>query len=90
MPILQPEKPRKFEYKPRFYDSNKEELEQLRAKYGKKEGEAYKRRIDIRAAMEEHRNQRLKKPFPILKIMLYILLSVGLVYLLLRVVETWV
>ncbi len=34
MAFFSPKKPRKFEYKPRFYDPKKEELEQLKAKYG--------------------------------------------------------
>ena len=48
MAFFSPKKPRKFEYKPRFYDPKKEELEQLKAKYGPIEGESFKRRINFR------------------------------------------
>ena len=41
MSLFQTRKPRQFEYKPRFYDPQKEELERLKAKYGDVEGMEY-------------------------------------------------
>jgi len=53
-------KPRQFEYKPRFYDPKKEELENLKKKYGQIEGESYSRRINFRNAMQEKKDEKMK------------------------------
>ncbi|MDR1724844.1 MAG: hypothetical protein LBR28_00415 [Bacteroidales bacterium] len=82
-------KPRRFEYKPRFYDPNKEELEQLKAKYGPIEGEKYKRRIDFRSAMKEKKKEKMAKPISILKMLLYAFIAIAMIYVLLTFVETW-
>ncbi len=89
MALFQTRKPRRFEYKPRFYDPDKEQLEQLKAKYGDLEGESYKRRIDFRAAMKDKKDEKLGKPVSILRILLIASVLVGLLYFLLYVVETW-
>lgn len=80
-------KPRRFEYKPRFYDKKKEELEALKSKYGEIEGESYKRRIDFRQAMKEKKNEKLGKPIPATKIILIISLLMLALYLLLTYIE---
>lgn len=56
MAFFKTRKPRQFEYKPRFYNPQKEELENLKKKYGEVEGESYNRRINFRAAMNEKKN----------------------------------
>lgn len=89
MSIFQTRKPRRFEYKPRFYDPDKEELERLKAKYGQSEGESYKRRIDFRSAMKEKKDEKLGKPVSALKIILIASIVAGLLYFLLFIVETW-
>ncbi|MDR1005538.1 MAG: hypothetical protein LBL74_01555 [Bacteroidales bacterium] len=89
MRFLKINKPRQFEYKPRFYDPKKEELEQLKAKYGPIDGERYKRRIDFRSAMNEKKEEKLSKPFSMLKILIYAVVAVGLIYFLLYFVERW-
>lgn len=82
-------KPRQFEYKPRFYDPKKEELEQLKAKYGDKEGESYDRRINFRKAFEDKKKEKLGKPISIGKILLFATLAIALLYVLLTIVEHW-
>ncbi|MDR0789200.1 MAG: hypothetical protein LBO06_00235 [Bacteroidales bacterium] len=89
MRFLKINKPRQFEYKPRFYDPQKEELEQLKAKYGPIEGESYKRRIDFRSAMKEKKEEKVSKPVPFMKILVFACLAVGLLYILLYFVEKW-
>ncbi len=89
MSLFETRKPRRFEYKPRFYDPDKEELERLKAKYGDTEGESYKRRIDFRSAMKEKKNEKLGKPVSAMKILLIATIIVALLYFLLFVVETW-
>lgn len=89
MSIFQTRKPRRFEYKPRFYDPDKEELERLKAKYGQSEGESYKRRIDFRSAMKEKKDEKLGKPISALRIILIASIVAGLLYFLLFIVETW-
>lgn len=87
--LFQTRKPRQFEYKPRFYNPDKEELEKLIAKYGDTEGEAYKRRIDFRSAMKAKKNDKIGKPVSVFRIMLIATVLVGLLYFLLYVVEKW-
>lgn len=82
-------KPRKFEYKPRFYDPQKEELERLKKKYGPIDGESYNRRINFRAAMQDKKDEKMKLPIPASKIILYTSLAMILVYLLLTFIEKW-
>ncbi|MDD2530810.1 MAG: hypothetical protein PHN41_06220 [Bacteroidales bacterium] len=89
MAFFNPKKPRKFEYKPRFYDPKKEELEQLKAKYGPIEGESYKRRINFRQAMQEKKDEKINKPIPILRIILIASLLMIALYFLLTFVEKW-
>lgn len=89
MSLFETRKPRQFQYKPRFYDPNKEELERLKAKYGDNEGEAYKRRIDFRSAMKAQKDKKIGKPASALRIMLIAVLIVGLLYFLLYIVEQW-
>lgn len=81
-------KPRQFTYKPHFYDPDKEELEQLKAKYGPI-GETYKRKIDFRAAMNEKKEKKIDKPFPISKILLFACAIVAILYFLILIVEKW-
>ncbi|MBP3254099.1 MAG: hypothetical protein J6M30_06295 [Bacteroidales bacterium] len=81
-------KPRQFNYKPRFYDPKKDELEQLKAKYGPI-GDKYKRKIDFRAAMNKKKEEKLSKPFPVTKILLFACVVVMLVYVLIYFVEKW-
>lgn len=81
-------KPRQFNYKPRFYDPQKDELEQLKAKYGPI-GETYNRKISFRKAMEEKKEKKISKPFPMTKILLFACLVVALIYFLITFVEKW-
>ncbi|MGP1514940.1 MAG: hypothetical protein ACTTJH_03175 [Bacteroidales bacterium] len=81
-------KPRQFNYKPRFYDAKKDELEQMKAKYGPI-GESYNRKISFRKAMEEKKEKKISKPFPVTKILLFACLIVFLIYLLISFVEKW-
>lgn len=81
-------KPRQFNYKPRFYDPKKDELEQLKAQYGSI-GETYNRKINFRKAMEEKKEKKISKPFPMTKILLIACLVVGLIYILMTFVEKW-
>lgn len=81
-------KPRQFTYKPRFYDPQKDELEQLKAKYGPI-GDSYKRKIDFRAAMEKKKQEKIDKPFPMTKILLFACVVVVLIYFLIAFVEKW-
>lgn len=89
MSLFETRKPKRFEYKPRFYNPDKEELEQLKAKYGNNEGESYKHRIDIRSAMKEKKEEKLGKPVSALRIIFIACLIVAILYFLLYVVETW-
>ncbi|MDR1847105.1 MAG: hypothetical protein LBR17_03195 [Bacteroidales bacterium] len=89
MRFLKVNKPRQFEYKPRFYDPKKEKLEQLKAKYGAIEGERYNRRINFRAAMNEKKSEKIGKPVPMLKIIVYACVAVALIYVLLYFIEQW-
>ena len=89
MSLFETRKPRQFQYKPRFYDPDKEELERLKAKYGDNEGKAYKRRIDFRSAMKAQKDKKIGKPASALRIMLIAVLIVGLLYFLLYIVEQW-
>jgi hypothetical protein len=89
MGLFETRKPRQFEYKPRFYDPNKEQLEQLKAKYGEIEGESYKRRIDFRSAMKEKKEAKLGKPASLLRVVLIATIITGLLYFLLHYVEKW-
>lgn len=89
MAFFQTRKPRKFEYKPRFYDPDKEELENLKAKYGEIEGKSYKRRIDFRQAMKDQKDIKLRKPVPASKIIIYTSIAIAAVYLLLTYIEKW-
>jgi cytochrome c-type biogenesis protein CcmH/NrfG len=89
MSFFKTPKPRKFEYKPRFYDPKKEELEQLKAKYGPIEGNSYNRRINFRQAMQEKKDEKIKKPIPITKIILIAAVLMIALYFLLTFVETW-
>lgn len=82
-------KPRQFEYKPRYYDPKKEELENLKKKYGQIEGESYSRRINFRKAMDEKKEEKMKLPIPASKIILYTSIAMILVYLLLTFIEKW-
>ncbi|MDD3724176.1 MAG: hypothetical protein PHV83_01445 [Bacteroidales bacterium] len=82
-------KPRQFEYKPRFYDPKKEELENMKKKYGQIEGESYSRRINFRNAMQEKKDEKMKLPIPASKIILYTSIAMILVYLLLTFIEKW-
>lgn len=89
MGLFNTKKPRKFEYKPRFYNPKKEELENLKSKYGPIEGESYNRRINFREAMNEKKNEKLGKPIPAGKIFLYATLAMIIIYLLLTYVAKW-
>lgn len=89
MAFFKTNKPRSFEYKPRFYDPKKEELEQLKAKYGSGQGESYSRRINFRKAFEEKKKEKMSKRFPIGKILLFATLAIVLLYVLLTIVEHW-
>ncbi|MCK9164061.1 MAG: hypothetical protein WCR29_03395 [Bacteroidales bacterium] len=89
MAFFQTRKPRKFEYKPRFYDSKKEELEKLKAQYGEIEGTSYKRRIDFRQAMNEKKDDKLRKPIPASKIIIIASLLMAAIYFLLTYIEKW-
>lgn len=89
MSLFQTRKPRQFEYKPRFYDPQKEELERLKAKYGDVEGTEYKRRIDFRSAMKTKKEEKIGKPVSGLKIILIASLIIAILYFLLYVIETW-
>lgn len=82
-------KPRQFEYKPRFYDPKKEELENLKKKYGQVEGELYNRKINFRKAMNEIKDEKMKTPIPALKIIFYVSIAMLLVYILLTFIEKW-
>lgn len=73
-------KPRQFNYKPRFYDPEKEELENLKAKYGEKTGESYKRKIDFRQAMESQRKKKIGKPSSFLRVILIACVILILIY----------
>ncbi len=86
--LFEVRKPRQFKYKPRFYDPDKEELEQLKAKYGPI-GQEYKRKIDFRSAMNEQKKKKIDKPFPISKILLFACAIVIVLYILIFVVERW-
>ncbi len=81
-------KPRQFNYKPRFYDPKKDELEQLKAQYGPI-GDTYNRKISFRKAMEEKKEKKLSKPIPMTKILLFACLIVGLIYILMTFIEKW-
>lgn len=89
MSFFKTPKPRRYEYKPRFYDPKKEELEQLKAKYGPIEGESYKRRINFRQAMQEKKDEKMKKPIPVFRIILIASILMIALYFLLTYVETW-
>ncbi|MBP1629526.1 MAG: hypothetical protein H6Q15_419 [Bacteroidetes bacterium] len=89
MAFFKTRKPRQFEYKPRFYDPQKEELENLKKKYGEVEGESYNRRINFRAAMNEKKNEKIGKPIPVMKIIVFTSLAMALLYLLLSIIEKW-
>ncbi|MDR0971193.1 MAG: hypothetical protein LBM25_02270 [Bacteroidales bacterium] len=89
MAFFQTRKPRRFEYKPRFYNPQKEELEQLKAKYGEIEGKNYKRRIDFRRAMNEKKDEKLRKPVPMIKIVLIASVVSLALYFLLTYIEKW-
>ena len=89
MGLFETRKPRRFEYKPRFYDPNKEQLEQLKAKYGEIEGESYKRRIDFRSAMKEKKEDKIGKPASLFRVFLIATIITGLLYFLLNYVEKW-
>jgi hypothetical protein len=89
MRFIKVKKTRQFEYKPRFYNPEKEKLEQMKAKYGPIEGERYKRRIDFRSAIREKKEDKIDKPIPFLKIILFACLVVMLLYFLLYFVEKW-
>ncbi len=89
MAFFKTQKPRRFEYKPRFYDPKKEELEQLKAKYGSIEGESYKRRIEFRKNMQDKKDEKIGKPVPALKIILIASLLMLALYLFLTFVEKW-
>lgn len=89
MAFFSPKKPRKFEYKPRFYDPKKEELEQLKAKYGPIEGESFNRRISFRKTMQDKKDEKMKKPIPAIKIIFIASLLLLALYILLTVIEKW-
>lgn len=89
MAIFRTRKPRKFEYQPRFYDPKKEELENLKKKYGEIEGESYNRRISFRESMQEKKDEKLKSPIPIFRILLFTAIAMILIYILLTVIEKW-
>jgi hypothetical protein len=89
MGLFETRKPRRFEYKPRFYDPDKEQLEQLKAKYGEIEGESYKRRIDFRSAMKEKKEAKIGKPASLFRVFLIATIITGLLYFLLHFVEKW-
>ncbi|MCF0210452.1 MAG: hypothetical protein HUK18_03960 [Bacteroidales bacterium] len=82
-------RPRQFEYKPRFYDPKKEQLEQLKAKYGENNGETYNRRINFRKAMEEQKKDKIGAPISMSKILLFACIIVCLVYVLCEIVLKW-
>ncbi|MCH3924386.1 MAG: hypothetical protein LKE30_05670 [Bacteroidales bacterium] len=87
--MFQVKKPKKFEYKPRFYDPQKEELEQLKAKYGPITGERYKRKIDFRQAMNDKKVEKISKPISAIRIILFACVVIILVYIVIFVVEKW-
>jgi uncharacterized membrane protein YvbJ len=89
MAFFKTRKPRQFEYKPRFYDPKKEELEISKERFGNIEGQLYNRRINFRDSMNEKKHQKLKKPIPIAKILLYASLAMIAIYLLLTFIEKW-
>lgn len=89
MALFETRKPRKFEYKPRFYNPDKEQLEQLKAKYGEIEGESYKRRIDFRSAMQSKKEDKIGKPASLFRVLLIACIITILLYVLLMVVEKW-
>lgn len=89
MAFFKTRRPRQFEYKTRFYDPKKEELERSKERFGKIEGQAYNRRINFRESMNEKKHQKLKKPIPITKILLYASLAIVAIYLLLTFIEKW-
>lgn len=88
MSFFEHKRPRQFEYKPRFYNPDKERLDQLKAKYGEI-GETYNRRINFRAAMKEKKEEKIGSKIPIGKILLFACLAVVLIYILLYFVEKW-
>lgn len=89
MAFFKTRKPRQFEYKPRFYDPKKEELERSKERFGNIEGQSYNRRINFRESMNEKKHQKLRKPIPITKILLYASLAIVAIYLLLTFIEKW-
>ncbi len=89
MAFFTPKKPRKFEYKPRFYDPKKEELEQLKAKYGPNDGESFNRRITFRKTMQDKKDEKIKKPISVMRIILIASLLLIALYFLLTFVEKW-
>lgn len=89
MAFFKTRKPRQFEYKPRFYDPKKEELERSKERFGNIEGQSYNRRINFRESMNEKKHQKLRKHIPITKILLYASLAIIAIYLLLTFIEKW-
>lgn len=89
MAFFKTRKPHQFEYKPRFYDPKKEELEHSKAWFGNIEGQSYNRRINFRESMNEKKHEKLRKPIPITKILLYASLAIITISLLLTFIEKW-
>lgn len=89
MAFFKTKRPRRFEYKPRFYDQKKEELERSKARFGSIEGESYNRRINFRESMNEKKHEKLRRPIPATKIILYASLAMIAIYLLLTFIEKW-
>lgn len=88
MAFFEHKRPRQFEYKPRFYNPEKERLEQLKAKYGEI-GETYNRKINFRQALNEKKEEKIGTKISVSKIVLYACIVVILLYVLLMVVEKW-
>ncbi|MBQ9311914.1 MAG: hypothetical protein IJ213_02595 [Bacteroidales bacterium] len=87
MALFQYKRPRQFEYKPRFYDPKKEQLEQLKAKYGENQGEDYSRKINFRKVFEQQKAEKIKSPISSSKIILYACIVVILIYVIIIVLE---
>lgn len=89
MSFFEHKRPRQFEYKPRFYDPKKEQLEQLKAKYGEQNGETYSRKINFREAMQAQKKEKISSSISPSKILLYACIIVAALYFLIMVVEKW-
>jgi len=88
MAFFEYKRPRQFEYQPRFYNPDKERLEQLKAKYGEI-GETYNRRINFREALKEKKAEKIGSKIPVSKIILYACVLVVLLYVIAEFLSRW-